>query len=79
MPEPAPGESRISFEPLPAPDLTHLASRRTLAAATWPNTRGHLGGWILDPQAAKPGSLMPPTLLPPDELHALLAYLESLE
>jgi cytochrome c oxidase subunit II len=79
MPEPAPGESRIAVEPRPAPDLTHLASRRTLAAATWPNTRGHLGGWILDPQAAKPGSLMPPTLLPPDELHALLAYLESLE
>ena len=41
------------------PDLTHLASRRTLAAATLPNTRGNLGGWIVDPQSLKPGSQMP--------------------
>src|SRR5690606_27458762 len=41
------------------PDLTHLASRRTLAAGTIPNTRGHLVGWIADPQALKPGNLMP--------------------
>lgn len=61
-----------------APDLTHLASRRTLAAATIPNTRGHLAGWIADPQAIKPGNLMPPSGLPSDELTALVAYLESL-
>lgn len=60
------------------PDLTHLASRRTLAAGTLPNTRGYLGGWILDPQTQKPGSKMPPVALQPDDLEALLAYLESL-
>jgi cytochrome c oxidase subunit 2 len=60
------------------PDLTHLASRRTLAAATVPNTRGHLAGWIIDPQAIKPGNKMPPTNLSAEELLALLAYLETL-
>jgi cytochrome c oxidase subunit 2 len=62
-----------------APDLTHLASRRTLAAGALPNTRGHLGGWIVDPQSIKPGTRMPPNNLEPDELHALLAYLEGLK
>lgn len=61
------------------PDLTRLASRTTLAAGTLPNTRGHLGAWILDPQHIKPGSFMPPTNLEPDDLHALLTYLMSLE
>ena len=60
------------------PDLTHFAGRRTLGAGVRPNTRGHLGGWISDPQAIKPGNLMPPTKLAPDELLALLAYLETL-
>lgn len=60
------------------PDLTHLASRQTIAAGTLPNTRGHLAGWILNPQQIKPGTRMPPTQLRPDDLEALLAYLESL-
>lgn len=61
-----------------APDLTHIASRRTLAAATRPNTRGHLGGWISDPQSIKPGNFMPRTRFEPEEFKALLDYLESL-
>jgi cytochrome c oxidase subunit II len=61
------------------PDLTHLASRRTLGAGTIPNTRGHLAGWVSDPQRIKPGVRMPPNPLAADELHALLAYLESLK
>ena len=32
------------------PDLTHLKSRATIAAGTLPNERGHLGGWISNPQ-----------------------------
>ena len=60
------------------PDLTHLASRRTLAAGTLPNTRGHLAGWIVDPQQIKPGARMPPNAIEPNDLEALLAYLESL-
>jgi cytochrome c oxidase subunit II len=60
------------------PDLTHVSSRLTLAAGTLPNTRGHLAGWIGNPQAIKPGSLMPRIPLRPEELHALLAYLGTL-
>jgi cytochrome c oxidase subunit II len=60
------------------PDLTHLASRRTIAAGTLRNTRGNLAGWILDPQRIKPGSRMPPNQLSASDLHALLAYLETL-
>ena len=61
------------------PDLTHLASRRTIAAGMFPNNRGHLAGWIADPQSLKPGVNMPANNLPPDELQALLAYLETLK
>lgn len=60
------------------PDLTHLASRRTLAAAAIPNTRGWLGGWVMDPQSIKPGAHMPPNDMRPDELQALLTYLQTL-
>jgi cytochrome c oxidase subunit 2 len=62
-----------------APDLTHLASRKTIAAGTLPLTRGHLGGWITNSQEIKPGNHMPPVPLPPEDLQALLRYLESLQ
>jgi cytochrome c oxidase subunit 2 len=62
-----------------APDLTHVASRATLAAGTLPNTRGHLAGWIVDPQQIKPGNHMTMNLLPPDDLQALLDYLGMLK
>jgi cytochrome c oxidase subunit 2 len=61
------------------PDLTHLASRRTIASGMFPNNRGHLAGWIADPQSLKPGVNMPANSLPPDDLQALLAYLETLK
>ena len=61
------------------PDLTHLASRRTLAARTLPNVPGNLAGWILDPQGIKPGNQMPAVNLAPEDFHALLAYLEGLQ
>jgi cytochrome c oxidase subunit 2 len=61
------------------PDLTHLASRHTIAAGTLPNTRGNLAGWILDPQTIKPGANMPPNMLSPKDLDALLAYLQGLK
>jgi cytochrome c oxidase subunit 2 len=63
---------------LTGPDLTHFASRTTIAAGTLPNTRGHLAGWIGNPQAIKPGNLMPRIPLGPQELESLLAYLGSL-
>lgn len=61
------------------PDLTHLGSRRMLAANTIPNNRGNLAGWILDPEGIKPGNRMPPHRFAAEELHALLDYLESLK
>ncbi len=61
------------------PDLTHLASRRTLGSAMIVNNVGNLGGWIADPQHIKPGNLMPPTEgLSGEALQALLSYLQTL-
>lgn len=61
-----------------APDLTHLASRSTIAAATLPNTTGHLAGWVVDSQRIKPGNRMPPNILPSADLLDLVAYLRRL-
>lgn len=60
------------------PDLTHLASRRTLAAGALPMDRASLAAWIADPQAAKPGTDMPAVPLSPDELTAVVDYLMEL-
>ena len=60
------------------PDLTHLASRPSIAAGTLPNTRGHLAGWIVDPQRIKPGARMPANQLSAADLTALLDYLQTL-
>ncbi len=61
------------------PDLTHLASRDTLAAGALSNTTYNLARWILDPQGVKPGSRMPDVGLDEDDIQAVVAYLESLE
>jgi cytochrome c oxidase subunit II len=62
-----------------APDLTHLASRQTLAAGTLPNNREALAAWITDPQIYKPGTNMPKVTLSAPDLNALVAYLGSLK
>ena len=62
-----------------APDLTHVASRRTIAAGTLPATRAGFDAWIADPQAAKPGNAMPRVPLSDAERAAVVAYLESLK
>lgn len=61
------------------PDLTHLASRETIAAGMLENNPGNLAGWIIDPQHIKPGSAMPGVHLTGEELQALLDYLNSLD
>jgi cytochrome c oxidase subunit 2 len=61
------------------PDLTHVASRQTLAAGTLTNTTENMTAWLKDPQAIKPGSLMPNVQLTPDELTTLVAYMETLK
>lgn len=60
------------------PDLTHLASRQTIAAGMLPNRRGYLSGWIADAPSIKPGVAMPAMQLAPDDLQAVLAYMETL-
>ncbi len=60
------------------PDLTHVASRSTLAALTIPNTPAELQRWIRDPQSIKPGAKMPGLHLSDDDFRALSAYLEEL-
>lgn len=61
-----------------APDLTHLASRRTLAAVTLPNTPANLARWLKSPAAIKPGTRMPDFELNDSDIAALTAYLGSL-
>jgi cytochrome c oxidase subunit 2 len=60
------------------PDLTHFASRQSIAAATLPMSRGSIAAWVLDPQGIKPGTNMPNVSLAPDELDALVSFLEGL-
>jgi len=60
------------------PDLTHIASRSTIAAGELPGSIGNLGGWVLNAQAIKPGCRMPPNQMSGADLQDLLAYLETL-
>jgi cytochrome c oxidase subunit 2 len=61
-----------------APDLTHLASRATLGAGVLSNTEANLFLWLKNPQAAKPGCLMPDLKLTDAQTGALVSYLETL-
>ncbi len=61
-----------------APDLTHVMTRTQLASGTLPNDVGSLATWIRNPQAFKPGSLMPNQNMTGPELADTLAYLELL-
>ena len=60
------------------PDLTHLMSRSTLGAGVAPNTPEHLRDWIDNPDALKPGALMPAMQLSRADLDQLVAYLLTL-
>ena len=62
------------------PDLTHVGSRRSLAAGTLPNDVDAFARWIADNQHIKPDNLMPPYgALDPADLRALAHYLDGLE
>ncbi len=60
------------------PDLTHLASRDTLASGAVENTPENLRKWIDDPNSMKPGCLMPSMHLNDHDLSAITAYLTEL-
>jgi cytochrome c oxidase subunit II len=61
------------------PDLTHLMSRRTIASGAAENSAQNLRLWIQNPDAIKPGSLMPAMKLSDADLDALVRYLETLQ
>jgi cytochrome c oxidase subunit 2 len=61
------------------PDLTHIGSRRYIAAGLFETTRGSLAAWIADPQTLKPGNNMPDVPLTGDELRSISAYMASLK
>ena len=60
------------------PDLTHVASRATIAAGVLPTTRGSLAAWIADPQTIKPGNNMPMVPMTPEQLRDVSAWLADL-
>ncbi len=60
------------------PDLTHVGSRSTLAADALPNTPADMAHWLSATQKVKGGALMPQIDLTPDQVNALVAYLENL-
>jgi len=61
------------------PNLTHLASRRTIGAGLLENNHGNLSGWVANPQTAKPGNLMPRTHIKSTDLRSLVEFLETLK
>ena len=61
------------------PDLTHVASRTTLASLAIPNNPAYLASWIADPQHLKPGNRMPRIALSGAQLQRIVAYLEELK
>ncbi|HEX3743597.1 MAG TPA: cytochrome c oxidase subunit II [Bryobacteraceae bacterium] len=62
-----------------APDLTHVASRKMLAAERLQNTPANLRDWLRQPNVLKPGCLMPNLKLSDDDLNSVAAYLETLQ
>jgi cytochrome c oxidase subunit 2 len=62
-----------------APDLTHLQSRRLIAAGSLTNTPEHLVQWITHAQELKPGARMPSFTLSDTEISALSAFLSTLD
>jgi cytochrome c oxidase subunit 2 len=62
-----------------APTLTHVGSRRMLAAGRLPNNAGQMAAWITNPQAYKPGVNMPAHQFSREDLQALVAYLQGLK
>lgn len=59
-----------------APDLSHIAGRRMLAAGLLPNNPGTLAAWIENAHGLKPGGQMPNQNLAGEDLTDVLGYLE---
>ncbi len=61
------------------PDLTHLMSRREIGSGVLDNTPDHLKAWVVNPQQAKEGCLMPKSTVSGTNLDDLISYLETLK
>lgn len=61
------------------PDLTHVASRKMLAAERIENIPENLKNWLHEPDVVKPKCEMPNLKLSGDDLNELTAFLESLK
>ena len=61
------------------PDLTHLASRTTLAGGMFPRNDSTLAHWLLKANTLKQGSMMPGFPIPPNDLRELILWLQSLK
>lgn len=61
------------------PDLTHLASRRTLLTGLLKNNAQNLMAWVAHPQQIKTGAHMPDFKFQHDSLNAIVHYLEQLK
>jgi len=62
-----------------APDLTHIADRKTLGSGLLENTTDNLTKWIMNPQQFKPGCYMPNMRLTESDAHDMAVYLENLK
>jgi cytochrome c oxidase subunit 2 len=61
------------------PNLTHLASRDTIASGAVPNTAANIRSFVDNPAHFKPGALMPPMHLNDHDLDAVTQYLTTLK
>ncbi len=68
-----PAEGRIG------PDLSHIASRKTILSGMMANKKDNLKKWLEDPQKVKKGSNMPDFLMSKKEVNLMVDYLEQLK
>jgi cytochrome c oxidase subunit 2 len=61
------------------PNLTHFASRTTLAGSTLDNTPENVAKWLRNPADVKPEAKMPNYHLSDEDINNLVTYLESLK
>ena len=62
-----------------APDLTHIGGRATIGAGVLTNSPTNMVRWLKDPQAVKPGALMPSFHFSDEEARQLAALLGDLK
>jgi len=61
------------------PDLSHVASRKTLAAGTVDNTPDGMAAWLDHTQSLKKGAHMPEVDLTAEQIHELVEYMKTLK